>query len=67
MPPQYLTAELPETAIPSELHNSQILNEISSDEIGHYEMSTLSSPTQHPSNTGRGEENSDQTYRWLVC
>ena len=51
VPPQYLTAELPETVSPSELHDSQVLSEIGSNEVGHYEMSTLSSPTQHPSNT----------------
>ena len=48
-PPQYLTAELPETVSPSELHNSHVLSEMSSNEGGHYEMSTLSSPTQYRS------------------
>ncbi len=51
VPPQYLTAELPETVRPSELYNSQVLSEISTNEAGHYELSTFSSPTQHPSDT----------------
>ena len=51
VPPQYSTAELTETVSPSELHNSQILSEISSNEAGRYELSTLSSPTQHSSDT----------------
>ena len=50
VPPRYLTAELPDTASPSELHNSQILSEMGDNDTGRYEMSTLSSPTQHPSN-----------------
>ena len=51
VPPQYLTAELPDSVSPSELHNSHILSEISSNETGRYEMSTLPSPTRRPSVT----------------
>ena len=50
-PPQYMTAELPERATPSELHNSHILSEISSSDTGRYEMSTLPSPTRRPPDT----------------
>ena len=49
-PPQYLTAELPETVSPSELHDSHIISEISSSDTGRYEMSTLPSPTRRPFN-----------------
>ena len=44
VPPQYMTAELPETISPSELHNNHIVSEISSSDTGRYEMSTLASP-----------------------
>ena len=49
VPPQYMTAELPETVRPSELHNNHIMSEISSSDTGRYEMSTLPSPTRRPS------------------
>ncbi len=49
VPPQYLTAEMPGTVRLSELHNSQLLSEISINEIGLHEMSTLSSLALHPS------------------
>lgn len=49
VPPQYMTAELPNTVGPPELHNSHIVSEISSSDTGRYEMNTLASPTRRPS------------------
>ena len=56
-PPQYLTAEL---------HNSQVLSELGSNEAGRYELSTLSSPTQHSPDTYGAVDDIVQTCRWLV-
>ena len=40
--PQHVTAGL---------HNNQVFSEFSSNEAGHYKLSTISSPTQHPPDT----------------